>query len=144
VNAAVTDDASLWIISQTLDSGRSKGIDIINNVPTPFDRPIPPCPETGDVPPCPDGPVRVNLQQVLGQRNIFYIDAPGPYSFFAPLNLTRDSVTSVQNFTVHLKRLGETRDAFTLQWYVKIVVNAGGSLDMTNSTAGLGHISTDF
>jgi hypothetical protein len=137
VIGAVSDDASNWIVTQTIDSSRNKGyyrdstgIHSYNQTQT---IPCPPC----------DGPQPSFLQQNAGQQAVYYIDGPGPrYTLSA--GQTVDSTTSVQNFTSKFCSKSNPSNCFSKQWYVKIVVTPGSLLDYTNSTAGLGTASTSF
>jgi len=57
---------------------------------------------------------------------------------------TNDSVTMVKNFTSHFCSTVVETACYTQQWYLKIVVAPGATLDVANSSAGLGTISTSF
>jgi hypothetical protein len=137
VSAVVSDDASKWTVTQTKDSGRNKGFfKDSSGILHPFDTGV----TSILCPPC-DGPMSTFLQQTAGTKNIFYLDAPGP--FMTTVGGTVDSTTLVDNFTAHFCSTVVPTACFTKQWYVKIVI-APGRLVSGSSSAGLGTQSTNF
>ena len=93
IQARVSDDASQWVATQTVDSERKKGISkskrgIIHSFDFMFGK-------------RPDGPPSSVLQQNPGEKTIFWIDAPGhEYTIGAgEFTTTIDSMIHVQNFT---------------------------------------------
>jgi hypothetical protein len=133
VSAVVSDDASKWTVTQTIDSGRNKGNYTDSSAfDTSFSTACPPC----------DGPQSNVLQQPSGQTEIYYLDGPGP--FIVVLGKNVDSTTWAANFTSHFCSTTVSNTCYTQQWYVKIIVLPGALLDTTNSQAAVGTTSTNF
>ena len=133
VKGVVNDDASKWTITQTIESGRVKGNwKDSSGVLHAFDTTISPGSDGPDV-----------LQQTQGQSTIFYLDAPGVNMTLLP-GETIDSATKVLNVTAHFCSQVVTNDCYIQQYYVKLVVNAGQVLSLSNSSAGYGTTSTNF
>jgi hypothetical protein len=139
VRALGLDDAANWTIQQTKDSLHFKGMGKNGQgVLVPFD----PGPVIFTAPNNDDGPQPSFLQQEAGQKQIFYIDAPGVHDFVrnifngvvTPGLLQVDSITMVQNFTAHLCRKNSPPSSCHLfPWFVKILVNPGASLNPQTS-----------
>ena len=138
VSAVVNDDASKWAVTQTIESKRGKGYYTYQGVLHAFDTGVTSVP----CPPC-DGPDAQYLQQTSGQKNIFYLDGPGPFMTYATYGPV-DSETFAENFTAHFCSTLVANTCYTQQWYVKIVVDPGAFLDVGQSSAGLGTTSTTF
>ena len=92
--------------------------------------------------PGPDGPDDKVLQQISGQRTIFYIDSPAVNMTLLP-GETVDSDTKVENFTAHFCSI-VTTVCYTQKLYIKLVIKPGGILSLSDSSAGLGMASTTF
>jgi hypothetical protein len=138
VSGVVSDDASKWTVTQTIDSQRAKGFYKDSTGLHAFD--------TGVISTmCPScDPLNGYLQQTAGQKVIFYIDGPGPYMSISP-GQTVDSGTWVKNFTSHFCSTMVPGPCYTKQWYVKTVISPGALLNVTASgSPGYGWISTSF
>jgi len=131
--ASVSDDAGNWTVHQSY-TGRKKGyyrdgsgtlhaFDVSLSVPD-------------------DGPDASFVQQTAGQKTIFWIDSPGLNKNYSGYPI--DSVTQVQNFTLKVCTKANSNACSQLTWYFKLVVNSGGVLDTTNSTASTGSAPTNF
>ena len=137
IEADVSDDASKWTVQQSF-TGRKKGFTKDSSgVLHSFD-------ETLNMPN--DNPDSHFVQQTAGQKIIFWIDGPGH-----GLNLSTprgsegiDSITQVENFTSTVCSTVSTGACFSVNWYLKLVVNPGGVLDTVNCKAALGSQSTVF
>jgi len=133
VQGTVNDDASQWNVHQSY-TGRAKGFtkDSSGNLLS-FD-------DSLNVPT--DDPDPSFVQQTAGQKSIFWIDAPGHRTDRSGVPI--DSLTQVQNFTSTVCSSVVTTSCASVNWYLKLVVTAGGNLDTTNSATGFGSLSTNF
>jgi hypothetical protein len=140
-NAKVYDDASNWTVTVSLQYKYKGYYRDANNNLQPFS-----CSESNPT----DGPKAGFLQQPSGQTSIFYLDGPGPYYGINPSNQCLigsspiDSITDVFNFQVNFTDKTDSTLTRTVYYYVKIIVNPGGILDTTNSTAAYGNVSLNF
>jgi hypothetical protein len=100
----------------------------------------------------PDGPKPTFLQQIAGQKSIFYLDAPGPYSTNDPTDQCLgggpqaqpiDSMTFVYNFTVTFSSKLSSYHK-TVYYYVKFVIFPGGVLDTVKSHLDYGNLPLNF
>ena len=54
------------------------------------------------------------------------------------------SMTQILNFKTVFCSTVASNDCFSINWYTKIVVSPGGTLDFKNSAAGLSWLSLNF
>ncbi|HLK03908.1 MAG TPA: hypothetical protein VKT53_05665 [Candidatus Acidoferrum sp.] len=142
IEADVSDDATNYTVSQGI-AGLSKGFYRASNGSLQSF-------SASDNKPAPqDSPPSAVLQQVTGQKVIFWLDAPGRGTIYADPNNSAntgpiDSMTQVKNFTSSICSKTSSGTCWSVNWYTKIVVKSGGILDTTNSSAGLGSLSLSF
>jgi hypothetical protein len=133
---AIVEDAAKYTVSQGV-TGLTKGFykdttGRLQSFSTPTNSPAPQ-----------DNPPAGALQQVAGQKMIFWLDAPGRGTLFAqgePI----DSMTQVKNFSSSICVTASPTTCFNVAWYLKIVVKPGAVLDTANSAVGFGSLSLNF
>ncbi len=91
----------------------------------------------------PDNPAQGNTQNQGTGLTIYCLDDPGFGKQYSFQNTVVDSGTLVINFQTQVCR-NTTGACITQPWYEKVVVKPGGVLDTTNSSLGLGSMSTSF
>jgi hypothetical protein len=117
-----------WIVDQSIEGGSDSGYyRDSNNVLQSY---------SGSIAPGDDTPGSAFLQQVAGQKQLFWIDDPGRA-------ITRggypiDSGTYKLNLVSMICSTKYTGMCLDNQWYVKLVIKSPGILDLTNSIAGPG------
>jgi hypothetical protein len=133
VQVTVNDDAASWTVGQ-VGVGRAKGFTVNpSGPPLSFDEPL----SFPD-----DAPAPAFLQQIPGQKTIFWIDAPGHRITHTSIPI--DSMTEVENFTSTVCSTIVTNSCFSVNWFLKLVVDASGRLDFSSSAAGMGTASLNF
>lgn len=132
--AVVSDVSSNWTVKQGY-TGRKKGFwkDSSNTLHN-FDDPL-------NVPN--DNPSSSAVLRVSGQKLVFWIDDPGHFYTYTN-GFPVDSMTQVQNFTSTVCSTVINTACFSTNWYLKLVVDPGASLDRSNSIAANGTASTNF
>jgi hypothetical protein len=144
IEADVPDNAANYTVSQEA-TGLSKGNyknQANNGALTSFSTPI-------NSPPPQENPPSAALQQIAGQKVIFWLDAPGRGTIYTDPNTPAntgpiDSMTSVKNFTSSVCSKANPSNCYTVNWYLKLVVNSGGTLDTVNSTVNFGSLPLNF
>jgi len=136
IEADVFDDAGNYTVGQGL-TGQTTGLykasdGSLKSFSTSTNKPVP-----QDVIPS------AVLQQVAGQKVIFWLDAPGRGTIYTdPKNSANtgpiDSMTDVKNFTSQICSKNNPANCWPVNWYIKIVVRQGAILDFANSSAGFG------
>jgi hypothetical protein len=131
----VTDDASKWTVTQTKTLAFKGYYKNSSGTLVSFT-------SNGPIGPAPDPMV---LQQPAGQTAIYFIDGPGGVNTdtVGGTAYPVDSLTLVQNFTTTFCSTS-TDDCTPINWYEKIVVDPGATLDLTQSIAATGTASTTF
>lgn len=128
--AAVSDDASNWIVSQTMTGGRQVGY--WKDTSGQLHR------FANDLPSHADGPAINFLQNTKGTTNLFWIDGPGQRYTYPGGPGPVDSVKVVQNFQDVVCREPGATNCVTITWHATVIVNAGAQFDTTDSLAGTG------
>ena len=137
IQAKVSDDALRWEVGQSV-SGRMKYTYLDSSgTPVTIDQPF-------SIPD--DHPDSSYLQQINGQKLIFWLDAPGSVSHTSSGTAVQ-SLTHVMNFESRVCSSDQlyqlNKDCFKVAWYLKFVA-AGTVLDFINSKAGLGSLPDIF
>ena len=92
-----------------------------------------------------DNPDPTFRQQSSGSYVFYWIDGPGQLKNVG--GNTVESETQVENFTSSVVSPADADGIVTTcltNWYLKLVVKPGGTLDTTNTQAGTGSASTNF